>query len=293
MNRIYQFSGRFTVIGVAAAIAAGLASGFPLALIYAWGIIRIPDGRLSVFATIAYGAALGAAVALAAKWGKIRNAELVGFLAFCAAAVSYYCSWGFWVQDILVHFGERPVDAVALMQQPGELWELIKQINQSGTWGVTSSSTTKGIELWILWGIEALSVPGIAVLTAVSILRHEAFCESCERWCAASQKLILLPVSDLRQTKLALQQRDLSFLQKLGAGNKNQSHLEAHLQSCPSCHNLNTLSLRQTFIQSRKFRGAGFKHVTLVDKLLLSRQEADAFRLTAQGIQQMSKATHA
>jgi hypothetical protein len=102
-----------------------------------------------------------------------------------------------------------------------------------------------------------------------------------------------LPVGDVAQTKLLLQQHDLSFLQKLGAGDKKTTNLGAELHSCPNCRELNTLTLRQTFIQQRKFGSPGVKVVTLANKLLVSRLEADTFRQTAQGIKQLSKAAHA
>jgi hypothetical protein len=285
----YKHSGRITFFGVIATAVAGLAAGFPLAFIYAWGIIRISEEHLSGMATLAYGALIGAVVWLVARSGKVRNVQIVGFLAVCAATVSFYWSWAFWVRNILDPIGQEELSAFAFMQQPHALWEQIKLINQEGTWGRIPGNATKGAELWILWVCEAVAVVGTAALTAVTGLQSQPFCEACKVWCPASQKLCLSPAGDLAQTKLQLAQRDFSLLQRLGAGNRNGVHLGAVLHSCPNCKELNTLTLRQTSVPQRRFRSP---HVTLADKLLISRSEADLFRRTAAGLKQLSKATH-
>jgi hypothetical protein len=289
----YRLSGRFTPIGIIAGIACGLAAGLPLAFIYAWGIIRIPEAKLASITTLAYGAALGAAVAFGARWGKVRNAQVGGFIAFWVAAASLYVSWAFWIKDVFHTFANQELRAVGLMQHPNALWRIIRFVNQYGTWGLSSGSATKGTELWVIWALEATAVLVIAMLAAVSVLKLQPFCETCQIWCTSTEKLCLLPVSDVAQTKLLLQQHDLSFLQKLGAGDKKTTNLGAELHSCPNCRELNTLTLRQTFIQQRKFGSPGVKVVTLANKLLVSRLEADTFRQTAQGIKQLSKAAHA
>jgi hypothetical protein len=285
----YKHSGRITFFGVIATAVAGLVAGFPLAFIYAWGIIRISEEHLSGLATMAYGASIGAIVWLVARSGKVRNVQIVGFLAVCAATASFYWSWAFWVRNIFDNIGQEELDAFALMQRPHELWELIKLINQDGTWGTIGGNATKGAELWILWVCEAVAVVGTAALTAVTGVQAQPFCEACKVWCSASEKLCLSPAGDLAQAKLQLAQRDFGFLQRLGAGNKNGVHLSAVLHSCPNCRELNTLTLRQTLVPQRRFRSP---HVTLADKLLISRSEADLFRRTAAGLKQLSKATH-
>jgi hypothetical protein len=293
MNRIYKHSGRFSPFGVAVCLVGGLGASLPLAFIYAWGIIQIDEQHLSAFAAIAYGAAIGGVVALAAKWGKIRNVQVAAGLAVLTAAVSYYFSWAFWMKDIFHTFGQKELNAIAVMQRPQVLWRLMKAVNQYGTWGTTAGKPTTGAELWVIWGFEALGILAVAGFTAVAIIRAQPFCEACQGWCSASEKICLLPVNDIRQIKLAVQQRDFSFLQKLGPGNKKHSHLIAQLHSCPNCHGVNTLTLRQTFMQPRKFGAPAIKHATIAEKLLISCQEADAFRLSAHSINQMTKAAHA
>ncbi len=286
----YKYSGRFTLLGLIESTVAGLAVGFPLALFYAWGIIRIPEEHLACFATLGYGALIGTVVALVARLGKVRNVQIVVVVAICTAIVSLYWSWAFWVTDIFHTYGQDELSAFALMQRPHALWDLVRQINQHGTWGATADNPTKGTELWILWAVEAVAVPGIAGSVALTWIQAQPFCEACKLWCSSSEKLCLSPVGNLAQVKLQIQQHDFSFLQKLGIGRKNAVHLHAELHSCPSCRELNTLTLRQTAVPQRRFRSP---HVTLANKLLVSHMEAESFRHTAAGLKQLSKATHA
>ncbi len=62
--------------------------------------------------------------------------------------------------------------------------------------------------------LEAVAVVGTAALTAVTGMQWQPFCERCQVWCSATEKLLLTPVSNLPQTKLQIAQRDFSFLQK-------------------------------------------------------------------------------
>jgi len=293
MNQVYKHSGRFKLSGIIASVVAALVAGFPLAFVYAWGVIRIPEAKLACIATIVYGGLLGGAAGFVAKWGKVRNVQVAALTAICTAAASLYCSWAFWVQDVFHTFAQKELSALALMQRPHTLWQLMKLINQVGTWGMSAGSPTKGTELWIIWGLEGATVLGGAALAAVAVVQMQPFCEPCQLWGSASEKLCLSPVSDLGQIKLLLEQNDLSFLQKLGAGDKKTTHLSAELHSCPNCGQLNTLTLRQTFVQPRKFSSPAVKVVNLASKLLVSRQEADAFRHTAEQVKQLSKAAHA
>jgi len=293
MNQTYKHSGKFGPIGIVAGMITGLVAGFPLAYVYAWGIIKIDEQKLACIATLAYGALLGVAVAMGLKWGKVRNSMIGGVIAIAPAAASLYWSWAFWVKNIVFNFEKEELDALALMTHPHALWELIKLINQNGTWGSTSTDLTKGTELWLIWGLEALAVLTVAAAIAYTILEAQPFCEKCGLWCSSTEKL-LLSAGDPGHTRQSLAKRDLSFLEKLGPGNQKISHMTAQLHSCANCGELNTLTLQQaTIVQTSKWRKPTITNVNLTIKLLLSRQEADAFRNTAHNMKQLAKAAHA
>jgi len=289
----YHLSGNVEPMGVIFGCAAGLAAGFPLAFVYAWGIIQIDEQKMAAIATLVYGAALGAAPACAMKWGKVRNIMVASVVALATAAGSLYCSWAFWAKNILKTFEQGEVDAFSLMQKPHSLWELVKLINEYGTWGTTKDSPTKGAELWAIWGLEALVVLGIAVTIAIVILESQPFCESCKLWCSASEKLFLWGGENPVPLQRCLETGDLSFIQKLSPGNAKTTHLSAHLHSCPSCGGLNTLTLQHTLIKPAKSGKPKITHTTLGKKLLISHQEADILRNTAQNHKQMAQAAKA
>jgi len=166
MTQIYRHSGKFAPVGIVAVIVTGVVAGLPLAYLYAWGIIKINEQHMAFMATMAYGAAVGAAVSMVLKWGKVRNSIVGGAAAVLPAAVSIYWSWAFWVKNIVLIFENQEIDAFSLMSHPQMLWSAIKLINQDGTWGSTSTNMTKGVELWLIWGGEALLMLGIAASVA-------------------------------------------------------------------------------------------------------------------------------
>jgi hypothetical protein len=289
----YQLSGNFEPMGVILGCLAGLAAGLPLAFVYAWGIIQIDEQRLAVIATITYGAALGLAPAFAMKWGKVRNVKIAGGIALGTAVVSYYCSWAFWVSNVFKTFKQEDIDSFRLMQKSQAMWDIIKMINQYGTWGSSKDSPTTGTELWLIWLGEAVVVLLIATVIAREIIKSHPFCEACKLWCSASEKLVLSAGDDPTPLRRAVDMGDFSFLQKLGPGNAKGTHLHAHLHSCPSCGALNTLTLRHTYIKPAKFGKPKVSHTTLGTKLVITRQEADLVRSTAQSHKQMAMAAKA
>jgi len=293
MNQTYKHSGKFSANGLIAGVIIGLAAGFPLAYVYAWGIIQIPEVKLACIATMAYGAVVGVATAYGMKVGKVRNSRIAGVAAIIPAGISLYLSWAFWAKNIFLTFAEKELNPFTLMARPQALWDLIKLINQYGTWGMSKGDVTKGTTLWVFWGLEALVVLGCAALATVAILEIQPFCEKCNVWCSSTEKL-LLSAGDPGQTTQSLAKRDLSFLEKLGPGNQKTSHMTAQLHSCVTCGELNTLTLQQTdIVQTSKWRKPTITNVNLAVKLLLSRQEAAAFRNTAQNVKQLAKAAHA
>ena len=225
---------------------------------------------------------------------KYRNSIVGGAVAVVPAAVSLYWSWAFWVKNIVLIFEEQEIDALSLMSHPQALWRVIKLINQDGTWGSTSTNMTKGVELWLIWGGEALLMLGVAALVTYAILQAQPFCEKCEQWCSSNEKLRLSPgnPSFIRQS---LFKRDLTFLEKLGPGGNQTSYITAQLHSCGNCGELNTLTLTQTDIvkATKWYQRTGVRRSALVEKFLLSRAEADTFRNTAQNVKQLAQAAKA
>src|SRR6185437_2960246 len=247
MNQTYRHSGKFTPVGLAAGVITGLAGGSILAYIYAWGIIKIDEQKAAALATLTYGAAVGLAAAYGMKLGKVRNSKVGSVVAGVLAAISLYASWAFWAENILVRFQQADLNPYALMRHPQALWELIKTINQYGTWGLSEGEVTKGAFLWAIWALEAAAILYAAGLAAYLLLEMQPFCEKCQLWCSSNEKLYL-SAGDPTQIKRSLARRDLTFLEKLGPGKPNTTCIAAQLHSCSGCGDLNTLTLTQTAI---------------------------------------------
>ena len=294
MNLTYKHSGKFTPVGISAGLITGLAAGSLLAYIYAWGIIKIDEQKAAALATLAYGALVGFAAAYGMKLGKVRNSKVGIAVAVVIAAISLYISWAFWVENIVVRFQQDDVNPYGLMTHPQALWDLIKLINQEGTWGMSEGSTTKGTELWAYWILEAAAILYAAGQAAYWFLEMQPFCEKCQLWCSSNEKLCL-SAGDPILIRRSLAKRDLTFLEKLGPGNKGNSNISAQLHSCSSCGDLNTLTLTQMlYIPAQKwYQRASMRRTELVKKFLLSRPEADAFRNTAHNVKQIAKAAKA
>lgn len=294
MNLIYKHSGKFTPIGIAAGVVTGLVVGSLLAYVYAWGIIKIDDQKGAVLATLAYGAAVGLAAGYGMKLGKVRNSKVGIVVASVLAAVSLYISWAFWVENIIVRFQQDDLNPYALMTHPQALWELIKLINQSGTWELSEGDVTKGAMLWAIWALEAAAILCAAGFTAHFLLEMQPFCEKCQLWCSSNEKLCLSD-GDPIYIRRALAKHDLTFLEKLGPGDQRKNYITAQLHSCSSCGDLNTLTLTQTAVirPQKWYQRTSMRRTELVKKFLLSRPEADAFRNTAHNVKQVAKAAKA
>ena len=294
MNQTYKHSGKFTPIGILAGVITGLVAGSLLAYIYAWGTIKIDDQKMAVLATLAYGAAIGLAAGYGMKLGKVRNSKVGIAVASVLAAGSLYISWAFWVENIIVRSQQDDVNPYALMTHPQVLWDLIKTINQYGTWGLSEGDVTKGAVLWAIWALEAVAILYAAGVAAYLLLEMQPFCEKCQFWCSSNEKLCL-SAGDPIFIRRSLAKRDLAFLEKLGPGDKRTNYITAQLHSCPSCGDLNTLTLTQTaVIRSQKwYQRTSMRRTELVKKFLLSRPEADAFRNTAHNVKQVAKAAKA
>jgi hypothetical protein len=294
MNQTYRHSGKFTPVGLAAGVITGLAGGSILAYIYAWGIIKIDEQKAAALATLTYGAAVGLAAAYGMKLGKVRNSKVGSVVAGVLAAISLYASWAFWAENILVRFQQADLNPYALMRHPQALWELIKTINQYGTWGLSEGEVTKGAFLWAIWALEAAAILYAAGLAAYLLLQMQPFCEKCQLWCSSNEELCL-SAGDPAYIRRSLARRDLTFLEKLGPGNQRNSYLTAQLHSCSNCGDVNTLTLTQTAsIRGQKwYQRSSVQKTELVKKFLLSRLEADAFRNTAHNVKQIAKAAKA
>ncbi len=194
MSTYYKPSGNFSPVSFIYFILSALIIFPILALIYTYLIWYIPFIYINFFITAGFGFAVGITISqLAIKIGKVRNTKIALLFGLLGGAIALYFSWAIWV-DLVINAGEsygnsrigitssnsKISQILGLALQPNLLFELISEINETGTWGLRSS-TVSGIFLTIIWVIELLIVLVISIFTPY-IRAKIPFCELDNKW---------------------------------------------------------------------------------------------------------------
>jgi hypothetical protein len=287
----YKHSGRFTLGGLIVSMVTGCAGALLLAYVYARGIILIPEAHLAAFATIAFGGLIGVAAGYGLVWGKVRNEPVGLAVTGTVSALALYVSWAMWVPFILDSHQVKHISWTKLAQHPGALWKLMCFINQYGTWGLSGGEATKGLALWGIWVLEAVSVIGMGLFAGFAVLNHRPFCEACGRWCARGAKLVLAAPPNVAQLKLQLEANDLRPLENLGPGNKATDHLVVALDSCEQCRQFHTMSLTYVMVRRSKTGKVTVNNKIIVQHLQVGAGQADVVRLLSEKVAQATNTT--
>jgi len=194
MSTYYQPSGRFSPSSFLYFILASAIAIPLLALAYTYLIWYIPFFYINLFITAGFGFAAGIVIShLAIKIGKVRNATLALIFGLLGGLIALYFSWAIWV-DLVFNIGESYgnsrigittsniefLQVFGLILNPDTLFELIAEINKTGTWGIRSTPVS-GTMLTIIWVIEFLIVLILSVMFPY-IKAKTPFCEMDNKW---------------------------------------------------------------------------------------------------------------
>ncbi|RNC87953.1 MAG: hypothetical protein ED556_01835 [Winogradskyella sp.] len=194
MLKFYEPSGNFSPVSFLYFLLTSIIVLPLLALIYTYLIWYIPFVYVNLFITIGFGFAVGFAINfMVIKLGKVRNKTLATIFGVLSGLIALYFSWAVWV-DLVFNVGEvygtsrigiatsniKFFQVVQLALHPKELFLIIMEINESGTWGF-GSTTVSGIFLAIIWIIEALIVLVLSVLAPIG-QSTIPFCEHDNKW---------------------------------------------------------------------------------------------------------------
>lgn len=166
-------------------LIGGLVAVPILALIYSYAIWYIPFPYINFILAGVFGYAIGMAIIIIMiRMGKVRNKNLARFFAILGAFLGLYFAWAVWA-DLAIHVGDSFVnvrfsEVLALVLNPGLLFELIGEINSVGVWGLKSTAVS-GTPLTIIWIIEAIIIVGVALLVS-SGASSQPFCEINKKW---------------------------------------------------------------------------------------------------------------
>ena len=288
----YRHSGRFSAVGFPLAMVASVLVAVALGAAYAYVDMYNPCVSVLTFiATAGFGLGVGAATAYALRWAKVRNNTLAIVASVVAALVGLYASWVFWVYALLhqSHLSFVPTP-LQLAKHPAALWRMILRINEVGVWSIGSShgvgqrhDPVKGVFLWLIWVAEGVVILTTAILVTTRMVGSRPYCEACDRWAAPAQSVAAARHADPVELKRRLEAHDLDYLQQLGprdpAGNL---WLEAELCSCPTCQSLHTLTMKAVALVGDKKGKVQKKSTIVIDKLLLSGEEADRIKTLPQ-----------
>lgn len=230
-GRYYEHSGTVPPLGLLLALLFGIIAAVFLAVIYGYAIFYIPFIYLNFFLTVGFGALVGYAVFLGAKVGKVRNPALV--LA-CGALMGLFAEYAGWVSWMYAASKQQ-----ALLLAPLDVWGAINELSAKGAWSIFGL-TPSGFALWVVWGVEAIMIVGLAAIASWSSLKSLPFCERCRRW--AEQKETMpryeyLTNPDDFKKQLELGNQSAFKTMKRASGGLKQ-YAEVVLSNCSRCQQM-------------------------------------------------------
>ena len=274
----YRHSGRFSVLGVLAGLAAGTVAAMVLSFAYAYALLYIPIVYASFFVCAAYGAAIGfASVACMVRF-KMRNSAVMAGVTLLVTLVGFYFSWVVWLYGLLRRDGDNP-DLAFMLIQPTAIWELVLDVNAVGAWTMgRNGQAVTGIMLWVVWAAEAFfifAVPVAIVLKAVA----KPFCEECETWCKEETGIAVLSLDETDSLREHMEAKDFAHLERIGPAPVGASHwLQLDLYVCPNCGKTTTLSASEVKETVNRKGEKSTTTKTLVNRLLLDPAQRETLR---------------
>jgi len=181
-EQLYEHSGKSPLIGFFIALGLGAFLAILLGFVYNSFIISIPIVYINFFATIGFGTILGYGIKFFSRFGKIRNGKQNIILAGTVGFIGFYFQWIAYF--VFLNSGEHSFQAYQdnfnLFYDIGFFIYLIKELNESGSWGMFGIIFTD-FPLWIIWGIEALIIIGIPIIIS---MKHPIvpFSETLNKW---------------------------------------------------------------------------------------------------------------
>jgi hypothetical protein len=242
----YRHSGAISPVGILLAVTVGVISAVVLGVVYSLGNVNIPYVKIHCLLTIGFGCLMGLAVGLAAKAGKIRNNFVAAAYGFVIGLIGLYVAWGtdFLIRDIIPAGGQISDAVIAF--SPEALWEYIKWFYENGKWAVSGHKPWVGIQLGVVWSIEAITILAGSTIFACIFIMDLPFCESCNRWTtkkAGERKLSLVGAGEALNRLLT---GDLTALAEFNlAQDEEAEYLQLDMATCPACSESNYLTVKQ------------------------------------------------
>lgn len=272
----YRHSGRAPLGALILALALGIAVTVPAAILYAIAVLYIPIIYLNIVLGLGLGAVMGGVPAKLARIGRVRNNARAYAVVLIVALAGFYIAWVAWLWFTLQksHIAAQPMK---LLMHPAAIWQLAQIINVHGTWtlGDHTGDPVGGITLWVVWIAEAAILIGSSLVFAKKALASDPFCENCAQWCGRPRRLGVSPSRDVRELTTQLEAGNFDSIKPLSATPPARQWLAFYHHTCPTCAQLNTLTVKTVHLVKNK-KGRDTMNVkTVIDKLLLHPGEAE------------------
>ena len=202
MSLYYQPSNKMPLPGSVLLLLGGALAAAALAFVYVYAIWYIPFIYINFLLCLGFGLVLGAALMQLARLGRLRSPWGVGGLALLVGLVAVYVEWAVYLTLLLNTEADGPGPAAdthtsfsaslfrSLLVQPGRMVEVLREINETGTWSL-KSLTPSGIFLALIWLAEAVTIVGGACWLARS-QAEQPFSETTDTW--ADEEVLAHPV---------------------------------------------------------------------------------------------------
>jgi hypothetical protein len=269
----YRLSGKFSFAGLALTLLVGCAAAVPLSFAYAYATIYTPiAGWVTFLLTGGFALGLGVIVGAMLKKTKTRNRGIGLIAALLVITFAYLLTWDIYVYAI-VRRSDPDIDLTLwdVIKSPADTWDVIKVINEQGVWTLKKHRPT-GIELTILWIIEAAMIYGISLYFSLSALSKVPFCETCHKW-GIIKPLINTSAGNDAQVKSELERHNFSVIETLGPPNSIAEFYSISLQGCPDCDTTQTLCVDHTTITTNNKGESSTKNRNVVHRLNLTPEE--------------------
>lgn len=264
----YHPSGRLDLRSVAIMLILGTMTAVITAFVmWLWEISPIP--QLLIVTPILQGLMIALALGFIVRRLQVRNPMLVGVIGFFCGALSialvHYGHYRIMVHEADAQAREEvesspniPPDAKAKILQainehPGAFLDdfLFAQTKHTGFLGSmhfraeqgisishhgAGGAPIKGIGVWILWGVEALFVAGMAAAAAAKAA--EPFCEECADWCQKAGDIAVLPGGLAEPLATALREDNpaqVNTLRTTPPEDPGKGMATVSIHSCPHC----------------------------------------------------------
>jgi hypothetical protein len=284
--KFYQPSGKAPPLAILAGAAftglLGAAIGSALGAAE-FGAHLIPSLKLMAVAEIlsVFGAGHLVGLEMARVLGlfKARSPLLAYSCTFFASILALYFAWVAWIYAYCAYSG-NPIPYTRIVM-PTILTRAIVALNAQGSWSLAADDVPTGLMLTGIWSIEVVMLMVCAFRASHKELRRRVFCEQCETWGSARH---LMSIADTGSSSLQahlLTGRTGAFDDVSPAQPGYATWCDVILEGCPTCDNLQALTLQRSAVTRNKKGRTTTKSTILVRRLLVTPEQTVAIALKA------------